>query len=251
MDDTGVGCLDDGTPVVHLIVLAGKIVQRNSEDLLKTLISQINHKIRDQAHVQLLCPYSDESAIDVVIRSIHNCGRSDHKQHFDLIELYEQNSKPNLLTAHFWSITQEIRKSDSQLRFRVPEPYQYNQDLLSGTKLVEAEMKTMTNEAQYKTKINDAYVPLWEFGDPSNIEEKITENVLIWVRDAIRNCKQYFTSETPASFSLLQRVTSVYLSGSMAEGCRLKTTRQPNGDTYLDIDEIEIDLILAAHLDVE
>ena len=46
-------------------------------------------------------------------------------------------------------------------------------------------------------------------------------------------------------YSDLAELTDIYLSGSVAEGCRLRTGPRVNNDEY------EIDLAVAANLDVQ
>ena len=46
-------------------------------------------------------------------------------------------------------------------------------------------------------------------------------------------------------YSDLAELTDIYLSGSVAEGCRLRTVPRVNNDEY------EIDLAVAANLDVQ
>ena len=46
-------------------------------------------------------------------------------------------------------------------------------------------------------------------------------------------------------YSDLTELTDIYLSGSVAEGCRLRTGPRVNNDEY------EIDLAVAANLDVQ
>ena len=46
-------------------------------------------------------------------------------------------------------------------------------------------------------------------------------------------------------YSDLAQLTDIYLSGSVAEGCRLRTGPRVNNDEY------EIDLAVAANLDVQ
>ena len=61
------------------------------------------------------------------------------------------------------------------------------------------------------------FVPKWKVGNSPVQEAKITEIVFIWVRKAIEN----MSAEYPG----LQEILKLSLSGSIAEGCRLKTKR--------------------------
>ena len=240
------GLLPDGTPVVNVIILAGIKFQMNdkSKDLLEQFITQIDQGQRDKSQIQHLCPYSQESAIDVLIRSSYT-GRKNkkiQKIHFDLLKLDKVEAKPNLKSANFYKIVHDIRAFNSGVEIRIPE-FPKRQDLIDGTKLIEKEIKAMGREGgTYKEKVKNAFVPTWEFGRANSKEGKITENIVIWLQNALNRCKNMHR------FQDIGEVCKLYLSGSIAEGCRLRTKTE---DQHLGAEEYEIDLILAAHLEIQ
>ena len=67
-------CLIDGTPIVNLIILAGKElnIPKNYENLLRTFFEQIDLGKREKSHVHQLCPYTKESTIDVYLRTTNS-----------------------------------------------------------------------------------------------------------------------------------------------------------------------------------
>ena len=57
----------------------------------------------------------------------------------------------------------------------------------AGYWTIEQEIKQMTDEKGFINKICESFVPIWECGNPNLLEEKITENVIVWVKRALNN----------------------------------------------------------------
>ena len=100
---------------------------------------------------------------------------------------------------------------------------------------------TNTNDDDYKQRVNNSYVSHWKYGEAEEIESKITENVVIWLIEAMKNC--------PPEYQSLADICEPKLSGSMAEGCRLKTRQEDSPDKHGAV-EYEMDIIVAAKLDI-
>ena len=242
LNDCRESVVSDGTPIINLVILAGKKFQMKcfSDDLIDRFLSQISHSDRSREHVRLLCPYSNESTIDVLIRSTSN--KRDYL-HIDLLKLSEQGAEPNRRSKAYWEIVQEIIniKREYHIPIKLPE-FKPKKELILSTKQVEIEVMKMAkmNNVKVKNFINSAFVPQWSYGEADALEAKITENVVLWLRNALNSC--------PEEFKELSNLCEVRLSGSLDEGCRLKT-KGPYERS--GVDEYEIDLIIAAKLDVQ
>jgi len=108
IEDTGEFCLFDDTPIVNLIILAGRELNlsKNYENLLREFLKQIDRVERDSSHIQQLCPYTDESTIDVYMRTIHSKinsqrkGRTLNFRHFGPILTYVQRDQLRKYQIH-------------------------------------------------------------------------------------------------------------------------------------------------------
>ena len=130
-------------------------------------------------------------------------------------------------------------KREYHIPIKLPE-FKPKKELILTTQKVETEVMMIANMKNVKNFINSAFVPQWTYGEADAIEAKITENVVLWLRNALNNC--------PDEFKELSKLCEVRLSGSLDEGCRLKT-KGPYDRS--GVDEYEIDLIIAAKLDVQ
>ena len=74
-------CLIDGTPIVNLIILAGKElnIPKTYENLLRKFFEQIDLGKREKSHVHQLCPYTKESTIDVYLRTTNSKTNTQRK----------------------------------------------------------------------------------------------------------------------------------------------------------------------------
>ena len=242
VNNTKEGTLADGTPIVNLIILAGKKFQQDnfSVDLLDRFWNQISQNQRVKAHVKILCPYSNESMIDVLLRD-----KDSRDLHIDLLRFSELGAKPNRMTTTYWKIMEEIRSNDPNVyypSFKIPEP-KHKGNLGESFYNIEQEVTIMTNtnDDDYKQRVNNSYVSHWKYGEAEEIESKITENVVIWLIEAMKNC--------PPEYQSLADICEPKLSGSMAEGCRLKTRQEDSPDKHGAV-EYEMDIIVAAKLDI-
>ena len=235
------GKLQDETPIVHLIPLVGLRRDLTGENILEAVLRQIKTGERPEEHVQYLCPYSQESCIDVFIRTYSG-------RYTDLQKLDELGSKPNIKRGNFAKIMEDVRsrgipfKIHSAQHTAILDPQQRDS-------MVEEELKLLINdEAQFKAHLEEAFVPKWSPGSPGieeRLEAKIAENIFIWVRRAIENSQDY----SPDICSLVR----LNLSGSLAEGCRLRTRRAGQTDpreVSREAPEFEVDLVLEANLNV-
>eukprot|EP00092_Neocalanus_flemingeri_P022730 GFUD01024650.1.p1 GENE.GFUD01024650.1~~GFUD01024650.1.p1 ORF type:complete len:962 (-),score=212.11 GFUD01024650.1:65-2950(-) len=238
VDQTEEERLQDGTPIINLILLGGKKfeLQHNVRNLFGEFVVQIGQGRRSETHVQLFCPYSDETTIDVAIRC--------EAKTSDLINLKTCGGNPNLKTLNFWTKLENAKSSN--LAPHIPDPV-VNDDPYDSARFVhKAINKLLRNENDFIDEINDVFVPKWKVGNSPDQEAKITENIFIWVRKALED----LSTKNPG----LEGIFKLSLSGSIAEGCRLKTKKgavNPDSDQGIpELDEYEIDLVLEAHLDV-
>jgi len=257
IEDTDECCLIDGTPIVNLIILAGKElnIPKNYENLLRTFFEQIDLGKREKSHVHQLCPYTKESTIDVYLRTTNSKTNTlrNNKIHFDLAKLSELGSTPNSKLATFYEIRDEIDKNE-KIKFKIPDPT-VKPDLLQSTEIVKNEISSMLKgKDHFSKKIKDAFVPMWTIGDgnPDQIEQKVAENVIYWLKKSMENCKESF-HKLPASSSIrfLNDNCKINLSGSMSEGTRVKAKKNMEDENEIGSDEIEVDLILSVKLEAK
>ena len=229
------GKLEDGIPIFNLIPLAGVRRELTGENVLEKFICQIKQSQRTSEHVQYRCPYSQETSMDVVIRSNPN-------SYTDLLKLDELGAKPNMRRGQFAMIMQNVKSKG------IPFHIQSVQDvpILDSHRrkeIIEEELTLMrNNELEFKARVEEAFVPKWKTGTSNHIEAKITENIFVWVCNAIANSTDY----SPDLCSCLK----VSLSGSTAEGCRLKTMKHDvdHATVTRETKEFEIDLVLETHI---
>ena len=212
IDHTNEDSLQDGTSILNLILLAGKKYElKNSVRNLfhEFVVAQIGQGRRSKTHVQLICPYSEESSIDVAMRCDNNVKSAD------LIALHEYGAIPKLRKINFWT---KLGNDPGPCPY-VPDPVN-KEDPFDGAKYVAPYIeKLLRNEKDFIDEMNEAFVPKWIVGHSSVQEAKITEKVFIWVRQAIEN----LSKENPS----LSGIFKLSLSGSIGEGCRLKTKKGP------------------------
>ena len=209
VDQTEEDKLQDGTPILNLILLGGKKyeLEHNVRNLFDEFLYQVGQGRRSDTHVQLFCPYSEETSIDVAIRIEANAG--------DLMKLKKSGGNPNHKRSTFWTKLDKEKSSD--LAPYIPDPV-LKEDPYDSAKFVhKAINKLLRNEEDFIEEMNEAFVPKWKVGNSTVQEAKITENVFIWLRKALENS----SSENP----VLARILKLSLSGSIAEGCRLKTKK--------------------------
>ena len=231
------GRLQDGTPVINLIPLIGGRRDLTGEDVLDKFISQIKQGQRPREHVQYLCPYSAESSMDVIIRS------KPHS-YTELLKLDELGAKPNIKRGNFAMIMQNVRSKGIPFHIQSVQSTPCL-DSERRKEMVEEELKLMrSNEREFKKRLEEAFLPKWKTGTSDHIEAKITENIFGWVRKALDNSTDY----SPDLYPLVK----INLSGSTAEGCRLKTIKSSAEHSAVtrEAKEFEIDLVLQANLAV-
>jgi hypothetical protein len=175
--------------------------------LFDEFVNQIGQGRRSETHVQLFCPYSEETSIDVAIRIDAKIS--------DLINLKTHGGIPNHKKLNFWTKLDKAKSSD--LAPYIPDPVVREDPYDSARFVHKAINKLLRNENDFINEINQHFVPKWKVGDSPVQEAKITENVFIWVRKALEN----LSTENPG----LQGMLKLSLSGSIAEGCRLKTKK--------------------------
>ena len=207
VDQTEEDKLQDGTPILNLILVAGikYELQSNSRNLFDEFIAQIGQGRRSKSHAQLSCPYSDETSIDVAIRC-------DAKI-TDLIKIKGCGGDPNLKKLNFWRKLDNAQSS--KLVPHVPDPRREEDPYDSAKFVHKAINKLLRSENDFIEEINNVFVPKWKVGSSEVQEAKITENVFIWARKALEK----LGLENPGLAGILK----LSLSGSIAEGCRLKT----------------------------
>ena len=231
------GKLQDETPVINLIPLSGVRRDLTGENILDKLLFQIKQGERPGEHVQYLCPYSQESSMDVFIRT--NSGR-----YTDLLKLDELGSKPNIKRGNFAKIMEDVRSKGIPFQIHSAQ----NVPILDSQQrreIVEDLFKLLkTDETQFKARLEEAFVPKWKTGIAEHLEAKIAENIFVWVRRALGNSQDY----NPDLCSLVK----LNLSGSTAEGCRLRTRVAQTEPTEVsrEAEEFEVDLVLEANLNV-
>ena len=226
------GRLQDGIPVINLIPLIGGRRDLTGEDVLDKFISQINQGQRPREHVQYLCPYSKESSMDVIIRS-------NPHSYTELLKLDDLGAKPNIKRGNFAMIMQNVKSKGIPFHIQSVQ----SSPILDSERrreMVEEELRLMrSNEREFKERLEEAFLPKWKTGTSENIEAKITENIFLWVRRALANSTDYSPDLCP--------LVKINLSGSTAEGCRLRTDRAV---VSRGAKEFEIDLVLEANLAV-
>ena len=109
------------------------------------------------------------------------------KLHSDLRKLDQLDVMPKRKWANFVKIMESVH-GRSSIRLKI-ERTRKRMDLGTGYKKIEEEIKQMTNEQDFRRKIHGSFVPIWECGHPGLLEEKITENVIVWVKRALKNCR--------------------------------------------------------------
>ena len=237
IDSEKEGQLQDETPVINLIPLSGIRRDLTGENILDKLLFQIKAGERPGEHVQYLCPYSQESSMDVFIRT--NSGR-----YTDLLKLDELGSKPNIKRGNFAKIMEDVRSKGIPFQIHSAQ----NVPILDSQQrreIVEEELKLLkTEEKQFKARLEEAFVPKWKTGIAEHLEAKIAENIFVWVSRALSNCLDYNPDICP--------LVKLNLSGSTAEGCRLRTRVVHTDPTEVsrEAKEFEVDLVLEANLNV-
>ena len=133
----------------------------------------------------------------------------------DLIVLKNHGEIPKHKRLNFWTKLDNAKSSN--LAPHIPDPMVREDPYDSARFVHKAINKLLRNENDFIDEINLHFVPKWKVGNSPVQEAKITENVFIWVRKAIEN----MSAEYPG----LQEILKLSLSGSIAEGCRLKTKK--------------------------
>ena len=231
------GKLQDETPVINLIPLVGVRRDLTGENILDKMLFQITAGERPGEHVQYLCPYSQESSMDVFIRT--NSGR-----YTDLLKLDELGSKPNIKRGNFAKIMEDVRSKGIPFQIHSVQ----NDPILDShqrREIVDEEFKLLkTDETQFKARLEEAFVPKWVTGTADHLEAKIAENIFVWVSRALAASLDH----SPDICSLVK----LNLSGSTAEGCRLRTRvdRTEPTEVSREAKEFEVDLVLETNLNV-
>ena len=211
LDETEEYELHDRTPIINLILLSGKVyeLQNDVRNLFDNFINQIDLGQRSNSHIRQRCPYSDETSIDVAIRMESKID--------ELKKLDYHGAAPNHKTLTFWTTLKTAKSRD--IHHNIPDP-PVKEDPYNATKyLHKAIHKLLKDEDDFTSEIDKHFVSKWKIGQPHVEEAEITENVFIWVNKALRAIENI----NPG----LQQVLKLSLSGSIAEGCRLKT-RKPD-----------------------
>ena len=102
----------------------------------------------------------------------------------DLRKLNDLEVMPNSKWANFVQIMdrEHVRGSIKMKIERTRKTH-----LGTGYGIIEKELKEMIEEPKFRNKICGSFVPIWECGNPNLLEEKITENVIVWVKRALNN----------------------------------------------------------------
>ena len=103
----------------------------------------------------------------------------------DLMKLNDFEVMPKQKWANFVQIM-DSEHGRGSIKMKI-ESTRNNLHLATGYLTIEEEIKQMTNEKEFHKKICNSFVPIWECGKPKLLEEKITENVIVWVRKALNN----------------------------------------------------------------
>ena len=147
----------------------------------------IGENQRDRAHLHGSCPYNEESTIDVLIRYMDRQGegRTDKtdKLFLDLRKLNDLEVMPNQKWPNFVRIMDREHGRGS-IKMKI-EKTRKKLHLGTGYWTIEEEIKQMADEQMFRKKICGSFVPIWECSKPNLVEEKITENVIVWVKKAL------------------------------------------------------------------
>ena len=159
------------------------------EDL--QILYMLGENQRDKRHLHGSCPYNGESTIDVLIRYMDSQGKDRtveaEKLFLDLRKLNDLEVMPNQKWANFVRIMDREHGRGS-IKMKI-EKTRKKLHLGTGYWTIEEEIKQMTNEQEFRKKIYGSFVPIWECGNPNLVEEKITENVIVWVKKALNNAR--------------------------------------------------------------
>ena len=170
--------------------------------------------------------------MDVIIRS-------NPHSYTELLKLDDLGAKPNIKRGTFAMIMQNVKSKGIPFHIQSVQ----SSPILDSERrreMVEEELRLMrSNEREFKERLEKAFLPKWKTGTSENIEAKITENIFLWVRRALANSTDYSPELCP--------LVKINLSGSTAEGCRLRTDRAV---VSRGAKEFEIDLVLEANLAV-
>ena len=106
------------------------------------------------------------------------------RHYSDLRKLNDLEVMPNSKWANFVQIM-DRRYGRGSIKMKIERTRKTH--LGTGYGIIEKELQQMIDEPKFRNKICESFVPIWECGKPKLVEEKITENVIVWVKRALNN----------------------------------------------------------------